>query len=325
MFERWSLKFPITLGIVLIVLLVLLTVGWVMLTLRSALGGWQHPAMFWTMLAVGTSFLVTVLVGVVMYLTLTVRTINLNQRQSNFIDAVTHELKSPIASLKLYLQTLTRQQVTEQERHAFQQYMLEDVQRLDQLINHLLAAARLERGEQVSRAESIELNTLLQTLAEDVTEQYHVPQDTVRLELEPCTIHAVPDEAVIVFRNIIDNAVKYAGDPPQVVIRMQRAPRGRVVVQVEDNGRGIPAQLRRRVFGRFIRVGDELMRDRPGTGLGLYLVRSLVQRWRGTVRIRDPVAFPRGTMFEVVLPAALLQDETNHHVTSENSRSAASR
>ncbi|GIW92268.1 MAG: hypothetical protein KatS3mg110_0309 [Pirellulaceae bacterium] len=306
MFERWSLKFPITLGVVLIVLLVLLTIGWIMLTISSALGGWQHPAMFWTMLALGTSFLVTVLVGVVMYLTLTVRTINLNQRQTNFIDAVTHELKSPIASLKLYLQTLTRQTVSDEERSAFHQYMMEDVQRLDQLINHLLAAARLERYEQVSRTEVVDLNELLGTLAEDVAEQYHVAPGTVRLELQPCSIQAVSDEAVILFRNIIDNAVKYAGDPPQVAIRLYRDTRNRVVIQVEDNGRGIPAALRRHVFGRFVRVGDELVRDRPGTGLGLYLVRTIAQRWRATVRIRDPMGWRQGTMFEVVLPATMV-------------------
>lgn len=308
MFERWSLKFPITLGVVLIVLLVLLTVGWIMMAVSSALGGWRHPAVFWTMLAVGTSFLLTVLAGVVMYLTLTIRSINLNQRQSNFIDAVTHELKSPIASLKLYLQTLTRQSVSNEEREAFHQYMLEDLQRLDQLINHLLAAARLERREESARTEPVNLAELLADLSRQVSEQYRVPEDNVVLELQPCTIDAVLEDVAILFRNIIDNAFKYAGDPPEVAIRLYRDGRGRPVVQVEDNGRGIPADLRRRVFGRFVRLGDELVRDRPGTGLGLYLVRTLTHRLRGSVRVRDPLRYRQGTMFEVVLPAACVRD-----------------
>src|SRR5437868_6928732 len=137
MFERKSLKWPITLGVVMILLLVVLTVGWVLL----AVFGGQ-----WTWLSIGTTFLAFVLAGVVMYLVLTVKAINLGRRQSNFIDSVTHELKSPIASLKLYLQTLNRRATTEEEKATFYRDMLDDVERLDHLINHLLDAARLERN-----------------------------------------------------------------------------------------------------------------------------------------------------------------------------------
>src|SRR5262245_28511131 len=118
MFERRSLKWPITLGVVMIVLLVVLTVGWVLL----AVFGGQ-----WTWLSIGTTFLAFVLADVIMYLVLMVKAINLSRRQSNFIDSVTHELKSPIASLKLYLQTLNRHHVEEVERESFHRYMLDDV------------------------------------------------------------------------------------------------------------------------------------------------------------------------------------------------------
>src|SRR5688572_10500285 len=108
MFERRSLKWPITLGVVLFVLLVLITVGWVSLSLIGARAYKGAEPVFWTLLSVGSLFLVLVIVGVAMYLALSVKAIKLSQRQSNFVDSVTHELKSPIASLKLYLQTLNR-------------------------------------------------------------------------------------------------------------------------------------------------------------------------------------------------------------------------
>src|SRR5688572_13873177 len=153
MLERRSLGWPITLGVVMIVLLVVLTVGWVVVT---GYNGW------WAILAVGTTLLVLVLVGVVMYLSLTIKEIRLNQRQSNFMDSVTHELKSPIASLKLYLQTLTRRQVSEQEQADFHRFMLEDLDRLDRLINHMLDAARLDQRPVEQDLEDVELSALLQ-------------------------------------------------------------------------------------------------------------------------------------------------------------------
>ena len=108
MFERRSLKLPITLGVLMIVSVIALTVGWVLLSTFGAVANSRWAPLYWTLLTVGTAFLVFVLVGVVLYLRLSVETINLNRRQSNFIDSVTHELKSPLASLKLYLQTFER-------------------------------------------------------------------------------------------------------------------------------------------------------------------------------------------------------------------------
>jgi len=119
MFERRSLKFPITLGVAMIVLIVALIVGWVLLSLNSRI--------YWAVISVGTLMFALVLLGVVIYLILTIKAINLTRRQSNFIDSVTHELKSPIASLKLYLQTMSMRQVSEEEREQFQKFMIEDV------------------------------------------------------------------------------------------------------------------------------------------------------------------------------------------------------
>ena len=113
----------------------------------------------------GSTFLILCLAGVVVYLLLSIKSVRLNQRQSNFIDSVTHELKSPIASLKLYLQTLTRRKLTSEQSDEFHQAMLEDLKRLDSLINHLLDAARLDRSPDESPLEEVDLPDLLGSIA----------------------------------------------------------------------------------------------------------------------------------------------------------------
>ena len=162
---RRSIRWPIILGIVLIVLVIALTVGWVIVSASAALKS-EHSGVYWSLLVIGATFLVLVLVGVVLYLVLSVKAIRLNQRQSNFIDAVTHELKSPIASLKLYLQTLTRHQVTAEQQSDFHQFMLEDLGRLDHLIDHLLDAARSEHSQLADDFEDVPLAELLRRSAQ---------------------------------------------------------------------------------------------------------------------------------------------------------------
>ncbi len=301
MFERRSLKLPITLGVLMIVSLIALTVGWVLLTVFPISTDSRWAPLYWTLLTVGTSFLAFVLVGVVMYLTLSVRAINLNRRQSNFIDSVTHELKSPLASLKLYLQTLSRRQVSPQEQSDFVRFMLDDVERLDALINHLLDAARLEHQVQEDDLEDVDVEQSLQECVAVVCMRYRLATDVIRLDVEPCLVRAGKVDVDLVFRNLIDNAVKYAGDEPAVEITARRRAPEWCVICISDNGKGIPPALRRKIFGRFFRRGDELEREAKGLGLGLFIVGTLVRRLRGKIRVQDRERGP-GTTFEVQLP-----------------------
>lgn len=301
MFEGRSLKWPVTLGVTMIVLIVALTVGWIVLAVTQLASGRGAAPLYWTLLTVGTLFLVLVLGGVIAYLALTVKAVNLHRRQSNFIDSVTHELKSPIASLKLYLQTLNRHNVPSEQREQFLRDMLEDVERLDRLINNLLEVARLDRRPVADDQEEVELGALLEYVADEVRTRYRAAPETLQLELATAQAHATRADLEIIFRNLIDNAYKYAGDPPLVEVAMRRLPGQWLAVTVSDNGRGIPLHLRRKIFGRFIRLGVELVRDKPGTGLGLYLVDSLVRRLHGRIRVRDRAAGP-GVVFEIQLP-----------------------
>ena len=301
---RRSLSLPILLAIGMIVVLVVLAVGWVLLSVFGAVKDAHLSALNWTLLSIGSTFILLLLVGVVLYLILSIKAINLTRRQSNFIDSVTHELKSPIASMKLYLQTLNRHQVSQQVQTDFYRFMLEDLARLDHLINQMLDAGRLDAERPKGEDEDVDLAELLRDCAAAVAMNYRVAADTVRLDLQPCTVVGRRIDLDIIFRNLIDNAVKYAGSPPRVEVSLQTAANGSVVVRIADNGRGIPHHLRRKIFGRFVRLGLELEREKPGTGLGLYIARTLVRRQRGQIRVHDPASGP-GTVFEVQLRGKL--------------------
>ena len=301
---RRSLGWPILLGVVLIGSIIALAVGWVLVSVAAALGS-QNAAFYYAILAVGVALLVLVLVGVIVYLALTVKAIALSQRQSNFIDSVTHELKSPLASLKLALQTLGRRSVAPERQAEFHGIMLADVERLDALVDHLLDAAKtLQRRPRPGEATTLE--PLLRQVCAAIAQRYELPGGSVTLDCAAAPAARVPAREAdleIVFRNLIDNAVKYSLPEPRVEVAVAPGPRGRVTVRVADNGPGIPAGQRPRVFRRFVRLGSELERSTPGTGLGLYLVRSLVRQMRGTVAVQGRVP-PPGTVFEVQLPLA---------------------
>ncbi len=111
----------------------------------------------------------------------------------------------------------------------------------------------------------------------------------------------------MIFRNLLDNAIKYAGDPPEASVTLSMAAPDRAQIRVQDNGQGIPKAHRGRIFARFVRLGSELERKRPGTGLGLFIVRTLVKRLKGSIEIIDSGAGVAGTLFEVQLPGAKLE------------------
>ncbi|MBN2580755.1 MAG: HAMP domain-containing histidine kinase [Pirellulales bacterium] len=289
------------LAIVMIALLGVLSVGWVLLNVFGALQARQHPGLYWTLLTIGSLFMILLLAGTITYLILSIKAINLSHRQSNFIDSVTHELKSPLASMKLYLQTLSRHHVSETEQADFYRSMLDDLDRLNRLINQLLDAGRVDAQSPPDSLENVDLGELLPQCAATVCQSYRVPAETVRCDVSPCVIPARRSDLDVIFRNLIDNAVKYAGKPPQVEVSLHAGQKHYVMVQVADNGRGIPFPHRRKIFGRFVRLGSELEREKPGTGLGLFIVRTLVHRLHGRIRVRDRKNVG-GTVFEVQLP-----------------------
>jgi signal transduction histidine kinase len=294
MIQRSSLKWPITLGVVLLALILCLLVLWVIA---------QAATHQWALLTVGTIFIALVLIGVVLYLILSIKEVRLNRRQANFIDSVTHELKSPIASIKLYLQTLDMRQVDPEQQREFHKFMLDDVQRLDSLIDHLLVAARLghlDKGDEPP-LEELPLDQLARACVDTIRRRYDLADDQVALDVQPCVSLGSPQDVEMILTNLLDNAVKYAGQPPKIDVHVGPKGPDRVLVRISDNGKGVRFELRRKIFERFFRGGSELERTAKGTGLGLYIVRSLVAKMHGKVTVhgRGPL---RGATFEVDLP-----------------------
>lgn len=292
MIRRSSMTWPIMLAVVLLALIVVLLVFWII---------GQASTQQWAMLTVGTIFFLLVLIGMVLYLVLTIKEIRLNRRQANFIDSVTHELKSPIASIKLYLQTLELRNVSQDQQREFHRFMLEDVQRLDSLIDHLLATARLDHVEPAVQLEDIPLEPLIERSADLIRRRYSLNHDQIQLNVQPCVTRGLPRDLEIVLTNLLDNAVKYAGSQPQVLVDVSPYGKNRVQIRISDNGKGVRFESRRKIFQRFFRGGSELERTTKGTGLGLYLVKSLVTKMKGkiTVHGRGPLG---GATFDVDLP-----------------------
>ncbi len=253
-------------------------------------------------LITGTVVFAVILAGLSFYLVLMIKEVRLNQRQANFVDSVTHELKSPIASLKLYLETLQMRSVPEHQREQFYGVMGDELERLDHLITQLLEVGRLDAIGTGADLEDLELKEVLEKSVLGACAHHKFdPATTVTYELQPAYLHARPLVVETIFRNLLDNALKYGGEPPQVTIQSRVTDRGRVVTRIIDNGTGVPPELRKRIFGMFFRAGSELTRRQKGTGLGLYIVQTLVRQMKGRISVHDRPDGP-GSVFEVDLP-----------------------
>ena len=290
--RRRRIRFPITLSVALIVLNLTLMICWIVLLAMES---------YWSALTIGTMVFALILVGLVVYTVLTLKEIQLNLRQANFVDSVTHELKSPLASLRLYLETLQLRKVNEDQRTQFYNVMMEDLHRLDRLINQLLQVGRLDAIVTENEAEDIELKPLLERCAATACHTHSKPLQTISFQLEPVTVRGARMALEMIFGNLIDNAIKYGGVQPEVIIETKVVGDNKVVTRILDNGAGVPLDLRKKIFALFFRGGSELERRQKGTGLGLYIVHTLVRKMRGRVTVHGR-GRESGSVFEVELP-----------------------
>lgn len=290
--SRMTIGLPITLGVVMMTLVVMLMVFWIVLLAHS------HG---WSAVIIGVVVFAIVLVGLSFYLFLVIKEMRLNQRQANFIDSVTHELKSPIASLRLYLETLEMRALDEQQRTKFYRVMEQELERLDHLITQLLEVGRIDAIGLQSDPEEISLEAILRKCGAAACAHHKKEESqTIEYDCEPTVVFARPLVVETIFRNLLDNAIKYAGDPPKVEVQVRSGDRGRIVVRILDNGLGVPPELRNRIFRMFFRGGSELTRRQKGTGLGLYIVHVLVKQLGGRVSVHDRPG-TSGSSFEVDL------------------------
>jgi len=301
-----SFKTPITLAVVMIVLLLVLTVGWVIVTVSGAIHSGEE-AVYWVLLPVGTTSFLAILLGTIAYLVIAIKTININRQQSNFISSVTHELKSPIASLKLTLQTLKNHEVPADKKAQFVEIMLENVERLNHLVTQILDAGSLDAGKSLGRMETLRLDQLIRDIALESVDSHHRSRDILFLELEECELNVSREEFGIVIRNLLDNAIKYTSALNEAAeIRMtlkKNVSAKNLVLDIWDNGPGIPYSQRKNIFRRFTRLEEKDTPSQPGTGLGLYTVELLLHRRKGTIVLLDTdEQSDTGAYFRITLP-----------------------
>ena len=301
---RRSIGTPLALGIALAILVVLLAIGWQILVLddpRLAVGLSTRD---WVMLVLGTLFFVLVLAGLVALSAWLVREMRTNQRQRAFLDAVTHEMRTPLASLRLYLETLDRHDPDPERRREFLERMRGDVERLDHTVEQVLLAARAEESSRVRSGDAVALTEVLDECIEELCTRHELPPDAVRLDgAAPTPVRGNRAELAVIFRNLLENAVKYSGDPVEIRVRVSQKGDGRIDVAISDRGIGIPTRELRRIFQRFYRAGRDVQRTAAGLGLGLFIVRNLVRRQGGRVVARSEGA-GTGSRFVVTLRAA---------------------
>jgi signal transduction histidine kinase len=301
---RRSVGFPLTLGFVLAILAVVLAVVYWVLVLGdvrpiapSGLGTFG-----WVLLALGTTFFVLIIVGTGWLCAWLVSEMRLNQRQRAFLDAVTHEMKTPLASMRLSVETLMRHDPERERRRQFLTGMDEDLERLDRTVDQVLAAARAEEPGRRQVRGIVVLREVLESCIDEIRDRHRLASDAVALD-GACDPIVRGDRAELAVVNLLENAVKYSDEPVEVKVSVSGPRDGRVSVDISDRGIGIPAGELRKIFQRFYRVGRDVQRAAAGLGLGLFIVRNLVRRQGGRVEARSEGG-GTGSRFVVTLRAA---------------------
>jgi signal transduction histidine kinase len=296
-----SISVPITFGAVTVPLSALLLVGWTVFVARRITDEGQVVENVW-LLTLGILSFIVIMSVLVMFTIFLAREILEVRKQDSFIDSVTHELKSPLASIKLLLQTLEREGIPEEKREKMRLMMMDDVDRLTSFIDDVLQASRLAHDDVVGMAlEDVPLAALTRHVVELVVTRQKLPDGAIEIRIpESLTAHTDRAAIEIVIRNLVDNAVKYSRDPVHIVVRAREDAKA-TVVEVEDRGIGIPRTELKRIFQRFYRAPSDVVRKRKGTGLGLFVVSALVRNLGGTVDAQSE-GTDRGATFVVRLP-----------------------
>ena len=292
--QRRSKFFFVALGICLVALAAALNVGWVIKFWRTGL-----------LLIFGILFFAAIIAGVALNTIFLVREIRRNEQHDAFINSVTHELKTPTASMHLYLETLQKRPLPEDRRQEFYQIMLEDCERLSGTIEQVLRASQTARRRGRVEKERLDLRELVAQCVELARTRHHLGDGALdfRSPIARAEILGAPDELRVAVTNLLDNAIKYSGKEVRVDVTCEKPDARTVVVRVRDHGVGIPAGELKRIFGRFYRIPGGIARRVTGTGLGLFIVQSVASRHGGKV-FAESGGLGAGSRFTIQFPAA---------------------
>ena len=290
--RRKSTIFFLILGICLIGLAVALNVGWILLNLREV-----------ALMILGIIFFALIITGLILNMIFLLREIRRNEQQDAFLNAVTHELKTPIASIKLYLETLKARDVTEEKRREFYDVMLADSNRLLSTVEQVLQASRTREKERSLNIAEVEIGKLLEETVDIIQSRYNLDKTAISFTdtADGAKISGDASELQTVFLNLLDNAVKYSKDVIKVTVRLRITKQNKVEIYIRDNGIGIPTEDLKRIFKRFYRVQNASTQDTKGTGLGLFIVRSIIKKHGGHI-IAKSRGENKGTSFLAQFP-----------------------
>jgi len=292
--RRKRIAFFVVLGICLVALAVTLNVSWIILNWRKGV-----------LLFLGVIFFAAIIFGLILNTSFLVREIRRNEHHDSFINAVTHELKTPVTSIRLYLETLQRREVDESQRQQFYRLMLEDTDRLLRTVEQVLKAGEMGYKHPAQNRVETDFSSLVRECLELARTRHHLGEDAFQyqgpMNGRGVKVHADPEELRTAVSNIFDNAIKYSGKHVDVSVQIETPDENRVVLRVRDHGVGIPADSLKRVFKRFYRVPGRPSSQVKGTGLGLFIVRAIARAHGGKV-FAESGGEARGTTITIELP-----------------------
>jgi signal transduction histidine kinase len=292
-----TIAFFIVLGVCLVALAVALNVGWIILNWREGV-----------LLFLGIIFFAVLIAGLIVNTSFLVREIRRNEQHDSFINAVTHELKTPIASIRLYLETLQSRAVDDARRQEFYKLMLSDTDRLLSTVEQVLKAGQAAQKSAKHQRVEVEFNSLVQECMDLVRTRHHLQPEMLRYEGASnngtgTIVFGDVEELRTAVSNLLDNAIKYSGSKVDVAAWVETDDK-HVVLHVRDSGVGIPQGELKRIFRRFYRVPNRALAHVKGTGLGLFIVRAIARKHGGKVFAESP-GEGQGTTVTLELPRSV--------------------
>jgi two-component system, OmpR family, sensor histidine kinase SenX3 len=308
--RRGAIAFFITLGALLVGGLVTLNIGWIIRNERT-----------FALAILGTILFSLLIVGVVLNTVFLVREIRRNERQDSFLNAVTHELKTPIASIRLYLETLQRRATSEEQKQEFYRIMLSDSDRLLATVEQVLKAGQLGQRQRQQNRTLINLESLLADCITITLQRHHLPTGSIVLEPTPGAVRlntlGIAEDIRTAVINVLDNAVKYSPEGVHIRCSLAIVNYTSIALTITDTGVGLEPTQFKRIFKRFYRVPGRSMAKFKGTGLGLFLVRNIARQHGGDATASSPgpglgatitINFPLATHMENIFRADSLSE-----------------
>ena len=292
--RRKAIAFFVTLGVCLAALAVAVGSGWIILNWREGVK-----------VFLGVIFFGAIIAGIILNTIFLVREIRRNEQHDSFINAVTHELKTPIASIRLYLQTLQHREVDQTQRREFYRLMLDDTDRLLSTVEQVLKAG--EAGHRAGRQRTaVDFGGLVRECVEVARTSHHLQPEALRFEQTSgngsgASVVGDSEDLRTAVSNVLDNAIKYSAGTVDVSVRVETPDEKHVMLRVHDHGVGIPTGELKRIFKRFYRVPGRSQGSVKGTGLGLFIVRAIASKHGGRV-FAESEGEGRGTTVIVELP-----------------------